>query len=187
MAAPNPFYDQGALGQIANNLFLGWGYDFYRAENQLRADDQLVRAKARELLGRATASVQAAEAAYRREALPPPSREKPFPDPQAIQSAQALERLGREIAAVSGRLHALPAPGQDLMSLLYRQEAQTLAGLVEIDSRLMGQAELLRAMVEDRPAAWLLENAALIESGLAALQATLADRGALLLSGGPPR
>ena len=39
------FYDAGTLRQIATNLFHGWGYNFYRAENQLRADDQLVRAR----------------------------------------------------------------------------------------------------------------------------------------------
>jgi len=39
------FYDQGPLSQIAINLFYGWGYNFYRQENQLRADDQLIRAQ----------------------------------------------------------------------------------------------------------------------------------------------
>ena len=45
------FYDAGLLRQIATNLFYGWGYNFYRVENQLRADDQLVRTKAASLLG----------------------------------------------------------------------------------------------------------------------------------------
>ena len=66
------FYDAGAVRRVANTLFLGWGYNFYRKENQLRADDQLVRAKAAWLLGQAAASVHAAEADHRREAFPPP-------------------------------------------------------------------------------------------------------------------
>jgi hypothetical protein len=66
------FYDAGALRQVATNLFYGWGYNFYRVENQLRADDQLVRAKAAWLLGVAMASVDAAEIEYRREFLPAP-------------------------------------------------------------------------------------------------------------------
>ncbi|MBC7496885.1 MAG: hypothetical protein H7243_06965, partial [Sphingomonadaceae bacterium] len=45
------FYDAGAVGRIANTLFLGWGYDFYKTTNQLRADDQLIRAKVGQLLG----------------------------------------------------------------------------------------------------------------------------------------
>jgi len=50
------FYDAGALRQVATNLFCGWGYNFYRLENQLRADDQLVRSKAAGLLGTAMAT-----------------------------------------------------------------------------------------------------------------------------------
>ncbi len=57
------FYDAGALRQVATNLFYGWGYNFYRVENQLRADDQLVRNKAAWLLGIAMAGVDAAEQA----------------------------------------------------------------------------------------------------------------------------
>ena len=35
------FYDAGPLKQLAVNLFHGWGYNFYRKENQLRTDDLL--------------------------------------------------------------------------------------------------------------------------------------------------
>ena len=73
------FYDAGALRQIATNLFYGWGYNFYKQENQLRADDQIVRAKAGWILSNAAASVDAAESDFRREFLPAPTRAKPFP------------------------------------------------------------------------------------------------------------
>ena len=73
------FYDAGPLEQVAINLFYGWGYNFYRKENQLRADDQLVRNKVGTLLSSARKSVETAEQAYRRDFLPPPSREKPRP------------------------------------------------------------------------------------------------------------
>ena len=39
------FYVVDELEKIAVNLFYGWGYNFYRLENQLRADDLTVRAK----------------------------------------------------------------------------------------------------------------------------------------------
>jgi len=45
------FYDVDELEKIAVNLFYGWGYNFYRLENQLRADDLTVRAKVGWLLG----------------------------------------------------------------------------------------------------------------------------------------
>ena len=51
------FYDVDELEKIAVNLFHGWGYNFYRLENQLRADDLTVRAKVGWLLGLARASV----------------------------------------------------------------------------------------------------------------------------------
>ena len=53
----NPIDQAGPARRLLSNLFYGWGYNFYRVENQLRADDQLVRSKAAWLLGLATASV----------------------------------------------------------------------------------------------------------------------------------
>jgi len=176
------FYDAGAVRRVANTLFLGWGYNFYRKENQLRADDQLVRAKAAWLLGQAAASVHAAEADHRREAFPPPSRADPYPDPAAVTAAQTLERIGKEILALEGRLHALPVPEQDLMSLRFRQEDATLVRLNDVDEQLIGQAELLRVLVEGQPAAWLLEHQAELKDGLNAIQATLHAREAALLA-----
>ena len=60
--ADSGFYDAGLLRQLATNLFYGWGYNFYRLENQLRADDQLVRTKAASLLGMAMTNAKDLEA-----------------------------------------------------------------------------------------------------------------------------
>jgi hypothetical protein len=182
---PSDFYDAGKLRQIANTLFLGWGYNFYRKENQFRADDQLVCAKAAWLLGRAAQSVQAAEAEFRRRSIPAPTRAKPFPDPDALATAQTLERLGKDIIAVEARLHALPAPSQDLMTLRYRQEAETLARLIEADGRLIGLSETLRSMVDGQAAEPLIAACNEIRAGLSAIKATLADREAILVSRSP--
>ncbi len=175
------FYDARPLKQVAINLFYGWGYNFYRLENQLRADDQLIRAKAALLLNEAHASLEAAEAAYRRERLPPPSRAKPFPDAAAVAGAQALERLAREVCALVGRLHSLPVPENDRMTQRYRQEAATLQALGDCDEQLIGQAELLRQALERKTGDWVLENAAVVEEGLAAIGETLRRRGMILV------
>ena len=176
------FYDAGSLRQIATNLFYGWGYNFYRQENQLRADDQLVRAKAGWILGNAAASVSAAESDYRREFLPPPTRAKPFPDASALASSQELERLAKDIRAVANRLAELPVPENDRMTQRFREEAPTLQGLIALDEQLVGQCELLRSTVEKRDGAWIAERVKEIRGGLEAIDATLMKRQALLLS-----
>ncbi len=174
------FYDVGAMQKIAINLFYGWGYNFYRKENQLRADDQLVRARAGELLGQAAASLVVAESDYRREHLPPPTRDKPRPDAEAMANAQALERLGRDLSALKGRLAALPVPENDRMMQRYRNEAETLAALVTVDEQLIGQAEMLRVALQDKDGEAVLAEMALLQEGLAAIGETLRQRAAAL-------
>jgi hypothetical protein len=170
------FYDAGALRQLATNLFYGWGYNFYRTENQLRADDQLVRSKAAWLLGTAMASVTAAETDYRREFLPAPSRAKPFPDAEAVASAQRLERLAREIGSLEAFLHQLPAPENDRMTQRFRLEAPTLKTLIGYDEQLVGQCDLLRSMVNGQNGASILKGLSDLETGLSAIRETLRNR-----------
>jgi hypothetical protein len=175
------FYDAGPLRQVAINLFYGWGYNFYRVENQLRADDQLVRSKAAGLLGTAMASVSEAESDYRREFLPAPSRAKPFPDPAAVTSAQRLERLAQAIGALEALIQHQPVPENDRMTQRYRQEAPTLKALIHYDEQLVGQCELLRSMVDQQDAASILKIRHDVEGGLEAIHATLQSREAVLL------
>jgi hypothetical protein len=174
------FYDPGPLRRVATNLFYGWGYNFYRLENQWRADDQLVRAKAAGLLGQAHAALDLAEQDFRREKLPPPSRAHPFPDAGAVADCQKLERLGAEIGALVARLHALPAPENDRMTQRYRSEAETLIKLGAIDAQLVGQCELMRSSLDGQPGAWVLENLATLQRGLVAIAETVRERQAVL-------
>jgi hypothetical protein len=179
--AGDSFYDAGVLRQIATNLFYGWGYNFYRKENQLRADDQMIRTKAASLLGEAMASVASAETEYRREHLGPPTRTKPFPDPDAVQSAQKLERLGREIGALEAGLQCQPAPANDRMTQRYRQEAPTLEKLIGHDERLVGQCEVLRRAVSGQGGLSILSRLADLQAGLEAIHETLRNRASVLL------
>jgi hypothetical protein len=176
------FYAADTLEQVAINLFYGWGYNFYKVENQLRADDQMVRSKASWLLGEAATAVSAAESDYRREFLPPPSRAKPFPDAEAVASAQKLERLHRDLVALEQFLHQLPAPANDRMTQRYRLEAPTLANLLHFDSLLVGQCELMRKSVTGVGAQTILKALPDLEGGIAAIRATLHDREAVLMN-----
>jgi hypothetical protein len=174
------FYDLGPLEKVAVNLFYGWGYNFYRTENQLRADDQLVRSKVGLLLGQARTSLDAAQSNYRRVHLPPPSREKPRHDADAIAGAQTIERLARAVGSLQGLITAQPVPENDRMTQRHRQEAATLERLIESDKKLVGQAELLRASVEGKDGKWLVENEAAIQDGINAIGETLRNRQLLL-------
>jgi hypothetical protein len=179
--ASSGFYDAGLLRQLATNLFYGWGYNFYRVENQLRADDQLVRTKAASLLGMAMASVSDAEAEYRREFLPPPSRQHPFPNADAVAAAQRLERLARDIGALEALIQQQPVPENDRMTQRYRDEVATLAMLIHQDEQLVGQCELLRSTVSGKSAVTILEDVPKLESGLDAIRITLQRREAALI------
>lgn len=176
------FYAADSLEQIAINLFYGWGYNFYKVENQLRADDQMVRSKASWLLGGAATAVSAAESDYRREFLPAPSRAKPFPDAAAVASAQKLERLHSALTGLEQFLHQLPAPENDRMTQRYRLEAPTLLNLVHYDSLLVGQCELMRKTVTGLDGKTILQMLPDLEAGIAAIRATLHDREAVLMN-----
>ncbi len=176
------FYAADEIEQIAINLFYGWGYNFYKVENQLRADDQMVRSKASWLLGEAATAVSAAESDYRREFLPAPTRAKPFPDAEAVASAQKLERLHHDLVAIEQFLHQLPAPANDRMTQRYRLEAPTLANLLHFDSLLVGQCELMRKSVTGVDAQTILKALPDLEAGIAAIRSTLHDREAVLMN-----
>ena len=170
------FYDVDELEKIAVNLFYGWGYDFYRLENQLRTDDLTIRAKVGWLLGLARASVETAESVYRRERLPEPTRDKPRPDAGAIAGAQTLERLSKEIGSLEGQIRAQPAPENDRMTQRYRHEATTLQHLRDCDIGLAGRAEMLRAMLDQKDGAWMIEKSGEIHAGLRSIEKALRDR-----------
>lgn len=176
----SPFYNVDEMEQIAVNLFYGWGYNFYRLENQLRADDLLFREHCCALLGQSRTMVEAAQSAWRRDRLPPPTRARPLPDPDALAAARALEALSGGIGEVEGLIRSLPVPENDRMTQRYRQEAETLSMLGSFDKRLIGMAETLRQMLDGKDAAWMLANMATLHAGVAMLLAQVRERQMLL-------
>jgi len=179
MTPPAGFYDTDALEQIAINLFYGWGYNFYRVENQLRADDLLVRSHVGTMLGGARKSVEDELSRYRRAFLAPPTRENPLPDPTAVAHARTLEALSAAIGQLAGAIRSLPTPENDRMTQRYREEADTLLRLRTCDTQLVGQAETLRQMLT-QDYNWILQNEAAIRDGLQLLRRTLETRQLLL-------
>ncbi len=175
------FYDASLVQQIATNLFYGWGYNFYKAENQLRADDQLVRAKCVFLLNETASSVGTAESTFRRERLPAPTRARPYPDAEAVASAGKLERLHAELLALAARIQNLPVPASDLIFKRYREEGTTLLALLDRDAQLVGRCDLLRSALAGKDATWLVGNLTEFLPGIGAIEAALRGREQLLL------
>ena len=170
------FYDVDALGEVAINLFHGYGYNFYREENQLRADDQKVRTLVCELLARAQKAASAAEGTFRRERIPTPTRDNPFPPAEIMADARRLEALGKAIGGIEGQVRHAPVPENDRMTQRYRNERDTLLELVEKDKLLVGQAETLRAAIDGKTPDEILASRSTIEEGVAAIAQTLTDR-----------
>jgi hypothetical protein len=173
------FNDTIEISKLAVLLLQGWGYN-YRIENHFRADALLIRDKVGFLLGTARKNVEKAEADYRREFLPPPSREKPRHDPAFVAGAQVLERLSKGIGALATLINTQPLPEKDRMTRRAGQDGPTLQQLIDSDQLLVGQADLLRAIIDGKKGEWLVEYKSTVEEGLAAIGETLRKRQGLL-------
>ncbi len=145
--ANNPIDTAGPLKATLSNLFYGWGYNFYRKENRLRADDLLIRGKISDLLGEARSHLARLEADFRREYLPAPSREQPFPDRTAVQTAQALQRIQKDIEAIEVKIRNASVPEMDRIHQPHRSERNTLEKLTALDENLVGSVLALRESI----------------------------------------
>jgi len=85
------------------------------------------------------------------------------------------------VGGLEGLIRHQPVPENDRMTQRYRQEAATLAALAEKDAVLVGQAELLRSMLEGTAGDAVLAGKREIEEGIAAIAATLRERQTFLL------
>jgi hypothetical protein len=136
----DPIASAGPIKKAAVLLFYGWGYNFYRVENQLRADDLLIRSKVCGILAQARASLSALEAEYRRTQLPAPTRGSALPDPSKFEQARLIARCGVSIENVVTAIHTSPAPTSDFVWLRHHTERGVLEILESIDVRLVDEA-----------------------------------------------
>jgi hypothetical protein len=163
-------------------LLNGYGYNWYRLDNQLRADDLLIRSRASEHLGAALAGLREIEARYRRTYLPPPTREHPDLDPAHLAAARHLRVLIERIAALDTRVRGAAVPPNDKMWVRHRDEIGTLFRLSQCDVVLVGAASDLAASVAALPLEGGVDEAAeaQIEGRLGQLAAALGTRAELL-------
>jgi hypothetical protein len=118
---------------------VGAGYNFYRLTDGQRADDLLVRARAADAISRATARVADATTAARR-AIPPATRENPFPDPALLAQVAQCRILHARLGALETRLRGPAAlPDRDFSHL--RASPAHCERLVHLDAALLDAAE----------------------------------------------
>ena len=155
---PDPADDRPLPGQesrlyrIGVMLLNGYGYNWYRLDNQMRADDLLVRSRASEHLEGAAAQLHDLEGRYRRKYLPPPTRAHPDPDPHHLATAQQFRAVADRILEIDTRLRGAAVPPDDKIWLRQRGELETLQRLGRCDVVLVADAKGLVGVIADLPA-----------------------------------
>lgn len=172
----DPLYRTGVM------LINGYGYNWYRLDNQMRADDLLVRSRVSEHLGGAVAHLRDLEGRYRRKFLPPPTREHPDPDPVHVAAARQFRAIEDRIGDIDTRVRGAAVPTNDRVWQRHRDELDTLAKLGNCDVTMLGGAKQLADFVATLPADAPIDAASeqQIDALLAQLAGILARRGDIL-------
>ncbi len=146
---PNAIDQAGTVHAFIENLFFGAGYNSYSLQNKLRADDQLIRNEICDWLLQVRKEVGAREDTYRRENLPEPTREQPFPDRSAVATARRFEDLQRKIEAIETAVRSAPVPVKDRTWQRHRSEGDTASDLINIDLAIASQVVDIMRQVAD--------------------------------------
>ena len=141
--------EDSRLHRIGVMLLNGYGYNWYRLDNQMRADDLLVRSRASEHLESAVARLRDLEGRYRRKYLPPPTRAHPDPDPEHLATARHFRAVAERILEIDTKLRGAAVPPDDKIWLRQRGEIETLQRLGKCDVALVADANGLVSAVTD--------------------------------------
>jgi hypothetical protein len=170
------------LYRIGVMLINGYGYNWYRLDNQMRADDLLVRSRVSEHLAGAVARLRDLEGRYRRKFLPPPTREHPDPDPVHLAAARQFRAIEDRIGDIDTRVRGAAVPPNDRIWQRHRDELDTLAKLGNCDVLMLGGAKQLADLVAMLPVDLAIapESEQRIDTQLAQLAGVLSRRGDIL-------
>ena len=163
-------------------MLTGVGYNYYRAENQARADDQLVRQKASNAMSDAAATLARLHAAFQHAYIPPATREQPFPPREEMERARQIIALRERIDGLDALVRGMSVPTSDKTWARFRQELSVLTQLLDVDCRLIEQCEALREeAVACTPRSWHADqDAGRLEACLGRIEAVVSDRTRLL-------
>jgi hypothetical protein len=155
----NPIDQAGPARRLLSNLFYGWGYNFYRREDDLQADDLLIRAKLSQLLCDSRTRVLSLHAAFVRRLLPP-DRGGARANPGIVDMERALESAERELQTLEMAVVSAAAPEPGRIRRRDPEQLATLAKLVALDG------ETLLALVTLRDAIARFEDGAAAALGI---------------------
>jgi hypothetical protein len=130
--------EQDPVYQAWVMLLNGYGYNWYRKDNQLRADDILVREHAGHFILEAARKLQEHEAAYARKYLPAPTRANPFPPDDRLATHALIRETRQNLLALEARIRGLSAPPTDRIWQRHRSEVDVLETLGRKDVQLIG-------------------------------------------------
>lgn len=139
--------ENSRLYRIGVMLLNGYGYNWYRQDNRMRADDLLIRSRASDHLAAAAAGLREREGRFRRRYLPPPTREHPDPDPERLATIRQFSAVTDRIRDIDIRVRGASVPPEDKIWQRYRDEIDTLRRLGECDAILVAAAKELADFV----------------------------------------
>ena len=137
------------LWETWNMLLNGYGYNWYRVENQMRADDLLVRQKAGYFLGLCASNLLALENGFQRKYLPVGTRENPFPPRDKVELHRQIREVRQEFLSLESSVRSLPVPADDKIWRRHRDEVATISKLTDLDLKLVGAAHLAAENVKE--------------------------------------
>ena len=136
-------------------LLTGYGYNFYNAANQARADDLLVRERASYHLGQAIDMLSQLQSEYQRRFIPPLTRANPDPPQETLAQVREMEAARQALSDIETHIRGMSAPAQDRTWWRFRQEQTLLAQLLNFDLSLVrGSEDLYQYVAQLTPEGW---------------------------------
>jgi len=122
-------------------LLTAYGYQFYSATSQARADDLLVRERASYHLGQAVEMLATLRGTYQRRFIPPLTRAHPDPPQEALAQLREIEAVQQALSNLEAQIRGMPVPAQDRLWWRIRQEQALLGQLFQFDLVLVRSSE----------------------------------------------
>lgn len=163
-------------------LLTGYGYNFYNATNQARADDLLVRERASYHLGQAIDMLAQLQGEYQRRYIPPLTRANPDPPQEALAQVREIESVRQALSDIETHIRGMSVPTQDRTWWRFRQEQALLGQLLNFDLSLVRSSEdLYRYVAQLTAESWNSQGSAALRQLIQRVSSIARERERFLL------